>query len=94
LQKRKCQSWDGTKSFLFYSKIGNFRGGIPSHQVTQNREELLASQDYQIIVRQAQLTYAEIIAAALTVCAAFGGGVQPSVKFLMRRDVQAHRLLH
>jgi hypothetical protein len=70
--KRKCQSWDGTKTFLLYSNIGNLWGQKPpSYQVTQNREGLLASEDYQIILRQARVVYIEWIAAALALFAAF-----------------------
>jgi hypothetical protein len=65
--KRKCRDWDSTKSHLFYSKIGNYRAGVPSWQVTQNREELLRSEDYQIIVRQARLTYAQMVVALLAI---------------------------
>ncbi len=65
--KRKCPNWDGSKSSLFFSKIGNFQAGIPSWAVTKNREELLRSDDYQIIVRQARLAYAEMVAALLII---------------------------
>lgn len=73
IAKRRCQSWDGTKTSLLYSNIGNIFSSkrIPDYQVTQNREGLLASKDYEIILGQARKAYVEIIIVSLAIPAAF-----------------------
>lgn len=67
--KQKCRSWDGTKSYLFATKIRQAYADNSRGEVAPDRERLPESEDCQIILRQARLTWYEMAAAMLGIFA-------------------------